>query len=62
MPIRFSIKGLMTASAFVAVGFAGGIYPNPILAAKLYTGDFVIILFGIQWQPGLYQSPISSTA
>ena len=50
MRIRFSIKGLMIATAFVSVGFAGSIYPNPILAASVYTGAFVIILCGIRRQ------------
>src|SRR3954452_7502725 len=47
MRIRFSIKGLMIATAFASVAFAGFIYPNPILAASVYTGAFVIILCGI---------------
>src|SRR5215213_4447474 len=47
MRIRFSTKGLMIATAFVSVAFAGFIYPNPIFAAGVYTGAFVIILCGI---------------
>ena len=40
----------MIATAFVSVGFAGVIYPTPILAARVYSGAFVTILCEIQRQ------------